>query len=73
MLLADGADDGTARDGAPAELRQRLRELTLSNDAVWARERERPGVDAPFVLKAPAAMPIQQPEAPHGHPSQRAP
>eukprot|EP00468_Gymnochlora_sp_CCMP2014_P004184 CAMPEP_0167748188 /NCGR_PEP_ID=MMETSP0110_2-20121227/4702_1 /TAXON_ID=629695 /ORGANISM="Gymnochlora sp., Strain CCMP2014" /LENGTH=438 /DNA_ID=CAMNT_0007633181 /DNA_START=239 /DNA_END=1555 /DNA_ORIENTATION=- len=33
--------------------RQMLKNLTLSNDAVWARERNRPEIQAPFIIKGP--------------------
>lgn len=36
-----------------AELRRKLGELTLSNEAIWAREEARPQVVAPLILKAP--------------------
>ena len=36
-----------------SELRDRLDELTLSNEGIWAREAEREQVPAPFIIKAP--------------------
>ena len=36
-----------------SELRDRLNTLTLSNDAIWERERARPEVPAPWIIKAP--------------------
>lgn len=53
---------GTRRDAAAfteeevelmSELRDRLAELELSNDAIWARERARPEVPAPWIIKVP--------------------
>ena len=37
----------------PVALREQLAVLALSNDAVWARERSRKEVKAPWVTKAP--------------------
>jgi ubiquinol oxidase len=33
--------------------RKKLKELTLSNDAIWAREELREQVEAPWLIKAP--------------------
>lgn len=38
---------------ASAALRRRLSQLTLSNEAVWAREKRRPPIEAPVVLLGP--------------------
>ena len=34
-------------------MRSQLDRLTLSNDAVWTREHNRPQIRAPWVIKAP--------------------
>jgi len=36
-----------------SQYREQLTELTLSNDAIWAREESRPQVEAPLVIKIP--------------------
>jgi len=36
-----------------AEFKQKVASLTLSNDAIWEKEKRRPAVRAPLVLKAP--------------------
>lgn len=49
-------DAGHAEHAEPPEtahIRAQLRKLVLSNDAVWAREKARPQVDAPLLLRAP--------------------
>ena len=33
--------------------RNKLKLLKLDNDAIWAREREREEVEAPWIIKAP--------------------
>ena len=54
-----GPRDGDAGHAEHAEspetthIRAQLRKLVLSNDAVWAREKARPQVDAPLLLRAP--------------------
>ena len=46
VMDADGVE-------GPVALREQLAVLALSNDAVWARERSRKEVKAPWVTKAP--------------------
>ena len=69
---AEGAEDAGAEesDETARRLRRELRQLTLSNDAVWARERAREaadgGVAAPWVLRLPyyalwSADPLEPP------------
>jgi len=36
-----------------SELRDKMGELELSNDAIWERERARPEIEAPWIIKAP--------------------
>ena len=45
-------DDDTMTEEAKA-VRQLIGQLTLSNDAIWKRERARPQVRAPWVIKGP--------------------
>lgn len=42
-----------ARDAMPAELRAKMDALRLDADAIWARERARPEISAPWILKVP--------------------
>ena len=52
--LDDGASAITESDiEAMSALRDELETLTLSNDAIWERERNRTQVDAPWVIKGP--------------------
>lgn len=48
-LLA-GKDESSLPD---AEFRRKVALLTLSNDAIWAKEKKRPSIEAPWVLKIP--------------------
>lgn len=50
---SSGSSSSSQPDVAFDEARAKLDLLTLSNDAVWARERARPQVQAPWVIKAP--------------------
>jgi ubiquinol oxidase len=47
------AEGWSSEREAREEVRKQIRSLTLSNDAVWAREDSREQVRSPFVLKAP--------------------
>jgi hypothetical protein len=52
LLAAIRPSDDSLRS-QPDPVREKLRRLTLSNDAIWARERQRPEVRAPLIIKAP--------------------
>ena len=49
QLLA-GKDESSLPD---PEFRRKVALLTLSNDAIWAKEEKRPSIEAPWVLKIP--------------------
>ena len=54
LVPAEDAADLTPEEAeVMSELRDRLGELTLSNDAIWERERNRPEIPAPWIIKAP--------------------
>ena len=53
VILADKPDVSPTEASLMSELRDALATLTLSNDAIWARERARPEVPAPWIIKAP--------------------
>ena len=54
MLVPEDDWLGTEEQAALcSELRDKLGELSLSNDAIWERERARPDVEAPWIIKAP--------------------
>lgn len=49
----DGSDAQLRCVADATRVRAKLRQLRLSNDAIWAREERRPQVEAPWVLLAP--------------------
>ena len=53
VVLSDGSDAQLRCVAEAARVRAKLRQLRLSNDAIWAREERRPQVEAPWVLLAP--------------------
>jgi ubiquinol oxidase len=54
VRYAEGSWDGTAEEAElMSELRDRLAELELSNEGIWDRERARPEVPAPWLIKVP--------------------
>lgn len=46
-------DESDGRTTMPKELRVKLEALRLDSDAIWEREKNRPEVPAPWLLKAP--------------------
>jgi len=53
VILAASTDVSPEEAELMSELRDQLATLTLSNDAIWAREKARPEVPAPWIIKAP--------------------
>ena len=50
---ANAAETARARDAMPAKLRAKMDALRLDANAIWARERARPEISAPWILKVP--------------------
>jgi len=53
LVPEDGSEVTDEAVELMSELRDRLVELELSNDAIWDRERARPEVPAPWIIKVP--------------------
>ena len=53
ILVVPGGEPTDAEVELMSELRDMLGQLSLSNDAIWERERARPEVPAPWIIKAP--------------------
>ena len=51
--VVPGGEPTDAEVELMSELRDMLGQLSLSNDAIWERERARPEVPAPWIIKAP--------------------